>query len=92
MVLLDTETPGTSREIYSVDADGETQWPEHWVCNPGVASSSLTIGTPGLFPALRKTSEDSTVSHALKCFCVLETTLPCSKTVLSTLNHCLLPY
>ena len=38
MVLLDTETPGTSREIYSEDADGET-------CNPGVASSSLTIGT-----------------------------------------------
>ena len=24
MVLLDTETPGTSREIYSEDADGET--------------------------------------------------------------------
>ena len=23
MVLLDTETPGTSREIYSEDADGE---------------------------------------------------------------------
>ena len=39
MVLLDTETPGTSREIYSEDADGETQ-----TRNPGVASSSLTIG------------------------------------------------
>ena len=25
MVLLDTETPGTSREIYSEDADGETR-------------------------------------------------------------------
>ena len=25
MVLLDTETPGTSREIYREDADGETQ-------------------------------------------------------------------
>ena len=24
MVLLDTGTPGTSREIYSEDADGET--------------------------------------------------------------------
>ena len=24
MVLLDTETPGTSREIYSEDAEGET--------------------------------------------------------------------
>ena len=65
MVLLDTGTPGTSREIYSEDADGETrtrnpwiinstpsqqqlfsciaQWLEHWVCNPGVASSTLTI-------------------------------------------------
>ena len=25
MVLLDTRTPGTSKEIYSEDADGETQ-------------------------------------------------------------------
>ena len=25
MVLLDTETPGTSREIYSEDAEGETR-------------------------------------------------------------------
>ena len=25
MVLLDTETPDTSRGIYSVDADGETR-------------------------------------------------------------------
>ena len=25
MVLLDTGTPGTSREIYSEDADGETR-------------------------------------------------------------------
>ena len=40
VVLLDTETPGTSREIYSEDAE----WLEHWVCNPGVASSSLTFG------------------------------------------------
>ena len=24
MVLVDTESPGTSREIYSEDADGET--------------------------------------------------------------------
>ena len=35
MVLLDTGTPGISREIYIEDADGET---------PGIASSSLTIG------------------------------------------------
>ena len=45
MVLLDTETPGTSTEIYGEDADGETRWwQEHWVSNPGVASSGLTIG------------------------------------------------
>ena len=37
MVLLDTETTGTSREIYSEDAEGETR-------TPGVASSSLTFG------------------------------------------------
>ena len=35
MVLLNTETPGPSREIYSEDAED---------CNPGVASSSLTFG------------------------------------------------
>ena len=44
MVLLDTGTPGTSREIFSEDADGETQWLEHSVYNRGVASSGLTIG------------------------------------------------
>ena len=32
----------------------------------------------------------STASRALKFFCVLETILSCSETVLSTLNHCLL--
>ena len=37
MVLLDTGTPITSREIYSEDANGE-------VYNRGVASSRLTIG------------------------------------------------
>ena len=42
VVLLDTETPGTSREIYSEEL--VAQWLEHWVCNPGVASSSLTFG------------------------------------------------
>ena len=29
MVLLDTGTPGTSREIYSEDADGETRTGEN---------------------------------------------------------------
>ena len=58
--------------------------------NNGSACSVLFLSTPGLFPALRKTLEHSTASRALKFFCVLETTLSYSKTVLSTLNHCLL--
>ena len=33
MVLLDTETPGTSREIYSEDADGETRTRNPWIRN-----------------------------------------------------------
>ena len=44
VVLLDTGTRGTSGAIYSEDAKGEARWLEHWVCNPGVASSSLTFG------------------------------------------------
>ena len=38
MVLLDTGTPGTSRESYSEDADGETQtllvlyWYQEFLC------------------------------------------------------------
>ena len=58
--------------------------------NNGSVCSALFLSTPGLFPALRKTLEHSTASRALKFFCVLETTLSCSKTVLSTLNHRLL--
>ena len=60
--------------------------------NNGSACSVLLLSTPGLFPALRKTLEHSTASRALKFFCLLETTLSCSKTVLSTLKHCLLRY
>ena len=33
MVLLDTETPGTSREIYSEDAEGETRTRKPWITN-----------------------------------------------------------
>ena len=33
VVLLDTETPGTSREIYSEDADGETRTRNPWITN-----------------------------------------------------------
>ena len=36
MVRLELATPGLQTCI--------AQWLEHWVCNPGVASSSLTIG------------------------------------------------
>ena len=36
MVLLDTETPGTSRELYSEDANGETQ-----TSNPSVINQML---------------------------------------------------
>ena len=38
MVLLDTGAPGTSREIYSEDADGETRT----LLVPGVPVSSRT--------------------------------------------------
>ena len=31
VVLLDTETPGTSREIYSEDAEGETRIRNPWI-------------------------------------------------------------
>ena len=34
MVLLDTGTPGTSREIYSEDADGEIRTRNPWITNP----------------------------------------------------------
>ena len=38
MVLLDTGTPGTSREIFSEDADGETR-----TRNPSVINRELTV-------------------------------------------------
>ena len=34
VVLLDTGTPGTNREIYSEDADGETRTRNLWITNP----------------------------------------------------------
>ena len=36
MVLLDTGTPGTSREIYreDEDADGDTRTRNPWITNP----------------------------------------------------------
>ena len=53
---------------------------------------STVLSAPGFFPTLRKTLEHWTECRALKFMCVLETTLFCSKTVLSTVNHCLLLY
>ena len=32
MVLLDTRTPGTCREIYSEDAEGETRTHKEFLC------------------------------------------------------------
>ena len=34
MVLLDAGTPGTRREIYSEDADGQTRTRKPWIPNP----------------------------------------------------------
>ena len=42
------------------------------VINNGSVCTVLFYSTPGLFPALRKTSEHSTASRALKFFCVLK--------------------
>ena len=58
--------------------------------NIGSACSVLFLSTTGLFPARRKILEHETQLSALMFFKVLETTLECSKTVLNTLNHCLL--
>ena len=44
MVLLDTETPGTSREIYSEDAEGETRTHNPWITNAELYSSKAIAG------------------------------------------------
>ena len=36
VVLLDTETPGTRREIYSEDGKGEARTRNPWITNPVV--------------------------------------------------------
>ena len=56
----------------------------------GSVYSVLLLSTPGLFLTLRKSSEHITASRGPKFFCLLETILSCS-TLLSMLNHCLLP-
>ena len=42
MVLLGTGTPGTSREIYSDDADGETRTRNPWITTPVLQPLSYT--------------------------------------------------
>ena len=41
MVLLDTGTPGTSREIYSENADGETRTSNPWITKPSALAIKL---------------------------------------------------
>ena len=41
MVLLDTGTPGTSREIYSEDTDGETRTRNPWIAKPSAVAIEL---------------------------------------------------
>ena len=41
MVLLNTGTPGTSREIYSEDATGETRTRNLWITNPVLLAIEL---------------------------------------------------
>ena len=41
MVLLDTGTPGTSRELYSEDADGETRTGNPWITKPSALAIEL---------------------------------------------------
>ena len=68
MVLLDTGTPGTSREIYSEDADGETRTRNPSVINrnnsfqknfsfcrsPGRAYSKLDLQEREAYSEIRK--------------------------------------
>ena len=41
MVLLDIETPGTSREIYSEDAEGEARTRNPWITKPSALAIEL---------------------------------------------------
>ena len=55
MVLLDTETPGTSREIYSDDADGEAGTRNQMDCKIRALaiklySSKALLGKNRVFP------------------------------------------
>ena len=55
MVLLDTETPGTSREIYSEDAEGEARTRNPWITNPvlqplSYTAQKLLLGRSRVYP------------------------------------------
>ena len=55
MVLLDTETPGTSREIYSEDAEGEARTRNPWITNPvleplSYTAQKLLLGKSRVYP------------------------------------------
>ena len=55
MVLLDTGTPGTSREIYSEDADGDTRTRNPWITNPvlqplSYTAQKLLLGRSWVYP------------------------------------------
>ena len=55
MVLLDTETPRASREIYSEDAEGEAQRRNLWITNPlldpvSYTSHKLLLGKSCVYP------------------------------------------
>ena len=52
MVLLGTRTPGTSREIFSEDANGETR--------PSASSLKISLLVPGVPVSSRTTDEKST--------------------------------
>ena len=55
MGLLDTEIPGTTKEIYNVDADGETRTRNLWITNPvlkplSYTAQKLLLGRSWVYP------------------------------------------
>ena len=65
MVLLDTGTPGTSREIYSEDAEGEARTRNPWI------TKAIPLFKGGddmkiLFQHIGKVSDTDTYEEAVK--------------------------
>ena len=55
MFLLDTETPGTNREIYSEDAEGKARTRNPWITNPvlwplSYTAQKLLLGMSRVYP------------------------------------------